>query len=145
VAAECGYVSCDMFISDDDLQALATQKFREQKEEERRRRLEELRHREDSHRQQVEERKRQIDEAERDRREAIMRKNQVGHDGDPSPRIASAERVGGARSAQRRAPVHALPPLRRHRGPPTPRSASRTRKSCAACILRRFRIVVPLF
>lgn len=59
------------------LQALAAQKFREQKEEERRRRIEELRQRDHDRRHQVEERKRQIWEAERDRREAILRKNQV--------------------------------------------------------------------
>ncbi|XP_075227458.1 uncharacterized protein LOC142327940 isoform X7 [Lycorma delicatula] len=58
-------------------QALAAQKFREQKEEERRRRMEELRLRDSDRRHQVEERKRQIWEAERDRREAILRKNQL--------------------------------------------------------------------
>ena len=58
-------------------QALAAQKFREQKEEERRRRIDELRQRDSDRRHQVEERKRQIWEAERDRREAILRKNQV--------------------------------------------------------------------
>jgi len=57
-------------------QALAAQKFREQKEEERRRRIDELRQRDNDRRHQVEERKRQIWEAERDRREAILRKNQ---------------------------------------------------------------------
>lgn len=59
------------------VQALAAQKFREQKEEERKKRLEELRARDCDRRAQVEERKRQIWEAERDRREAILRKNQV--------------------------------------------------------------------
>lgn len=58
-------------------QALAAQKFREQKEEERRRRIDELRQRDNDRRHQVEERKRQIWEAEQDRRESILRKNQV--------------------------------------------------------------------
>lgn len=58
-------------------QAMAAQKFREQKEEERRKRLEDMRVRDTDRRHQVEERKRQIWEAERDRREAILRKNQV--------------------------------------------------------------------
>lgn len=56
-------------------QALAAQKFREQKEEERRRRMEDLRNRENDRRQQVEERKKQIWEAERERREYILRKD----------------------------------------------------------------------
>ena len=58
-------------------QSLAAQKFREQKEEERKRRIDELRQRDNDRRQQVEERKRQIWEAERDRRESILKKNQV--------------------------------------------------------------------
>lgn len=62
------------------VQALAAQKFREQKEEERRRRMEELRLRDSDRRYQVEERKRQIWQAERDRREAILRKNQVSNE-----------------------------------------------------------------
>ncbi|XP_076262623.1 uncharacterized protein LOC143197770 isoform X6 [Rhynchophorus ferrugineus] len=57
-------------------QALAAQKFKEQKELERRRRLEELRVKDDQRRQQVEERKRAINEAERDRLESILRRNQ---------------------------------------------------------------------
>lgn len=57
-------------------QALAAQKFREQKEEERRRRVEELRCRDNDRRSQVEERKRAIFEADRERREYILRKNQ---------------------------------------------------------------------
>jgi hypothetical protein len=58
-------------------QAIIAQKFRVQKEEERRRRIDELRIRDNDRRQQVEERKRQIWEVERDRREAILRKNKV--------------------------------------------------------------------
>ncbi|KAG5680555.1 hypothetical protein PVAND_010055 [Polypedilum vanderplanki] len=57
-------------------QALATQKLREQKEEERRRRIEELKTRDNEKRQQVEERKKAIWEAEKERREYILRKNQ---------------------------------------------------------------------
>ncbi|XP_056645683.1 calponin homology domain-containing protein DDB_G0272472 isoform X4 [Diorhabda sublineata] len=57
-------------------QALAAQIFKEQKENERRRRFDELRSRDDAKRQQVEERKRAINEAEKDRLEFILRKNQ---------------------------------------------------------------------
>ncbi|XP_057662207.1 ensconsin isoform X3 [Diorhabda carinulata] len=57
-------------------QALAAQIFKEQKENERRRRFDELRTRDDAKRQQVEERKRAINEAEKDRLEFILRKNQ---------------------------------------------------------------------
>lgn len=57
-------------------QALAAQRFKEQKEQERRQRLEELRVKEDERRQQVEERKRAINEAERDRLESILKRNQ---------------------------------------------------------------------
>lgn len=57
-------------------QALAAQIFKEQKENERRRRFDELRIRDDTKRQQVEERKRAINEAEKDRLEFILRKNQ---------------------------------------------------------------------
>lgn len=58
-------------------QAAAAQKYREQKEEERRRRIEDLRVRELDRKQQVEERKRAIQDAEKDRRDYILRKNQV--------------------------------------------------------------------
>ncbi|CAG9804458.1 unnamed protein product [Chironomus riparius] len=57
-------------------QALATQKFREQKDEERRRRIDDLKSRDNEKRQQVEERKKAIWEAEKERREYILRKNQ---------------------------------------------------------------------
>lgn len=57
-------------------QALATQKFREQKEEERRRRIDDLKSRDNEKRQQVEDRKKAIWEAEKERREYILRKNQ---------------------------------------------------------------------
>ncbi|KAK0096630.1 hypothetical protein PV326_004899 [Microctonus aethiopoides] len=57
-------------------QALSAQRFREQREVERRRRIDELRSRDTDRRSQVEERKRLIWEAERERREAILRKNQ---------------------------------------------------------------------
>ncbi|XP_070492133.1 MAP7 domain-containing protein 1 isoform X3 [Chironomus tepperi] len=57
-------------------QALATQKLREQKEEERRRRIDDLKSRDNDKRQQVEERKKAIWEAEKERREYILRKNQ---------------------------------------------------------------------
>ncbi|KAL9698230.1 hypothetical protein quinque_001671 [Culex quinquefasciatus] len=57
-------------------QALAAQKFREQKEEERRRRMEDLRRRENDRRSQVEERRRAIQEAENERRQYILQKNQ---------------------------------------------------------------------
>lgn len=59
-------------------QAAAAQKYREQKEEERRRRIEDMRVRELDRKQQVEERKRAIQDAEKDRRDYILRKNQVG-------------------------------------------------------------------
>lgn len=80
------YLVFNLFHTDADVfnmffnsssQALVAQKFREQKEEERRRRIEELRLRDLERRAQVEDRKRQIWEIERDRREAILRKNQV--------------------------------------------------------------------
>lgn len=58
-------------------QAVAAQKYREQKEEERRRRIDDMRVRELDRKQQVEERKRAIQDAEKDRREYILRKNQV--------------------------------------------------------------------
>lgn len=58
-------------------QAEAAQKYREQKEEERKRKIEELRNRETDRRLQVEERKKAIMEAERERREYIVRRNQV--------------------------------------------------------------------
>lgn len=58
-------------------QALAVQRYREQKEEERRRRLDEMRLRDSERRQQVEERKRQLFEAEREKRDAILKKNLV--------------------------------------------------------------------
>lgn len=58
-------------------QALAVQRYREQKEEERRRRLDEMRSRDSERRQQVEERKRQLFEAEREKRDAILKKNLV--------------------------------------------------------------------
>ncbi|XP_058840072.1 bromodomain-containing protein DDB_G0270170-like isoform X9 [Topomyia yanbarensis] len=57
-------------------QALAAQKFREQKEEERRRRMEDLRRRENDRRSQVEERRRAIQEADNERRQYILQKNQ---------------------------------------------------------------------
>ncbi|XP_055612893.1 inner centromere protein A isoform X2 [Uranotaenia lowii] len=57
-------------------QALAAQKFREQKEEERRRRMEDLRKRENDRRSQVEERRRAIQEADNERRQYILQKNQ---------------------------------------------------------------------
>ncbi|XP_021704922.1 putative uncharacterized protein DDB_G0271606 isoform X7 [Aedes aegypti] len=57
-------------------QALATQKFREQREEERRRRMEDLRRRENDRRSQVEERRRAIQEADNERRQYILQKNQ---------------------------------------------------------------------
>lgn len=55
---------------------MATQKLREQKEEERRRRIDELKTRDNEKRHQVEERKKAIWEAEKERREYILRKNQ---------------------------------------------------------------------
>lgn len=58
-------------------QAEAAQKYREQKEEERRRRIEEIRVRDTEKRHQVEERKKAIIEAEKERREFILKKNQV--------------------------------------------------------------------
>lgn len=58
-------------------QAEAAQKYREQKEEERRRRIEEIRVRDTEKRHQVEERKKAIIEAEKERREYILKKNQV--------------------------------------------------------------------
>lgn len=58
------------------MKALATQKFREQQEEERRRRLEEQRLRDVERRIQVEERKKAILEAERERREAMLRRSE---------------------------------------------------------------------
>lgn len=58
-------------------QALAAQKFREQKEEERKRRIEDLKLKENDRRSQVEERKKAIYEAERERREYILKRNQV--------------------------------------------------------------------
>lgn len=58
-------------------QALAAQKYREQKEEERKRRIDDMRLRENDKRQQVEDRKKAIMDAERERREYILRKNQV--------------------------------------------------------------------
>lgn len=57
-------------------QALATQRLREQKEEERRRRIDDLKMRDNEKRHQVEERKKAIWEAEKERREYILRKNQ---------------------------------------------------------------------
>uniref|UniRef100_A0A6P7H2H7 MAP7 domain-containing protein 2-like n=1 Tax=Diabrotica virgifera virgifera TaxID=50390 RepID=A0A6P7H2H7_DIAVI len=57
-------------------QALAAQVFKEQKEQERRKRLDDLKCRDDERRLQVEERKKQIQEAERDRLEFILRRNQ---------------------------------------------------------------------
>lgn len=67
----CGFFFFSSF------QALAVQRYREQKEEERRKRLDEMRSRDFERRQQVEERKRQLFEAEREKREAILKKNQV--------------------------------------------------------------------
>lgn len=58
-------------------QAIAAQKYREQKEDERKRRMEELRHKELDRKQQVDERKKAIMDAEKERREYILRKNQV--------------------------------------------------------------------
>lgn len=58
-------------------QAEAAQRYREQKEEERRRRIEEIRTRDTEKRHQVEERKKAIFEAEKERREYILKKNQV--------------------------------------------------------------------
>lgn len=58
-------------------QAVAAQKYREQKEDERKRRMEDLRHKELDRKQQVDERKKAIMDAERERREYILRKNQV--------------------------------------------------------------------
>ncbi|XP_065359462.1 ensconsin isoform X6 [Calliphora vicina] len=58
-------------------QAEAAQRYREQKEEERRRRIDEIRQRDSDKRTQVEERKKAIMEAEKERREYILRKNQV--------------------------------------------------------------------
>lgn len=58
-------------------QAEAAQRYREQKEEERRRRIEEIRVRDTEKRHQVEERKKAIFEAEKERREYILKKNQV--------------------------------------------------------------------
>ncbi|XP_037939078.1 ensconsin isoform X9 [Teleopsis dalmanni] len=58
-------------------QAEAAQRYQEQKQEERRRRIEEIRNRDSEKRHQVEERKRAIMEAEKERREYILRKNQV--------------------------------------------------------------------
>lgn len=55
---------------------MATQKFREQKEEERRRRIDDLKSKDNDRRNQVEERKKAIWEAEKERREYILRKNQ---------------------------------------------------------------------
>ncbi|CAG9855487.1 unnamed protein product [Phyllotreta striolata] len=57
-------------------QALAAQIFKEQKEQERRRRLDEMRVRHDEKRQQVEERKKAICDAERDRLHFIIKRNQ---------------------------------------------------------------------
>lgn len=57
-------------------QALAAQIFKEQKEQERRRRIDELRVRDDEKRHQVEERKRAINDAERDRLQFILKRNQ---------------------------------------------------------------------
>ncbi|CAL4062101.1 unnamed protein product, partial [Meganyctiphanes norvegica] len=62
------------------IQAAAAQRFREQQESERRRRLEDMRQRDTDRRSQVEERKRIIQQAEQDRREAVIRKNMVGQD-----------------------------------------------------------------
>lgn len=56
---------------------MAAQKFREQKEEERKRRIEELRSKENDRRNLVEERKKAINDAERERREYILKRNQV--------------------------------------------------------------------
>lgn len=56
-------------------QAMATQKFREQKEEERRKRIDDIKCRDNDKRSQVEERKKAIWEAEKERREYILRKN----------------------------------------------------------------------
>lgn len=55
---------------------MATQKFREQQEEERRRRIEEQRLRDSERRTQVEERKKALLEAEKERREAMLRRTE---------------------------------------------------------------------
>lgn len=57
-------------------QALAAQRFKEQKEDERRRRLEDLKQKDDSRRTQVEEKRKAINEAEKKRFEYILKKNQ---------------------------------------------------------------------
>lgn len=57
-------------------QALATQKYREQMDQERRKRIEDMKCRDNERRVQVEERKKAIWEAEKERREYILRKNQ---------------------------------------------------------------------
>jgi len=53
------------------------QKFREQQELERRRHIEELRFRDEDKRSQVEERRKAIENAEQERRDALLKKNQV--------------------------------------------------------------------
>lgn len=57
-------------------QALAAQRFRDQKMQERQQRMEELRVKEETRRQQVEQRKKAINDAERDRLESILKRNQ---------------------------------------------------------------------
>ena len=64
-------------ISELKAQAEAAQKYREQKDEERRRKIDDIRHREMEKKQQVDERKKAIMEAEKERREYILRKNMV--------------------------------------------------------------------
>ena len=62
------------------LQAIHQQKYREQQEVERKKKLDELRSRENDKFAQVEERRRAIESAERERREALLRKNQERED-----------------------------------------------------------------
>ncbi|CAB3367379.1 Hypothetical predicted protein [Cloeon dipterum] len=57
-------------------QAIAAQKYREQKEFERRQRIDEMRSKDSERRNQVEERKRQLWEAEQEKRETILKKAQ---------------------------------------------------------------------
>ena len=65
-----------MTIFSKSLQAIQQQKFREQQEVDRKKRMDELRARENDKFAQVEERRRAIESAERERREALLRKNQ---------------------------------------------------------------------
>jgi MAP7 domain-containing protein 1 len=58
-------------------QALAAQKYREQKETERRQRIDDMRLKDSERRTLVEERKRLLWEAEREKRDSILRKAQV--------------------------------------------------------------------